>query len=190
MGTLGLSLLLWFGRGRHWGRFRFRVGSFSPAGRDARPFRMRPRLGSGLFWLRLGAWLRRVAVVKDAVCRSLSLTGSVHTSKLVRVFLQAGGAKFECVFRVRGPGFVLCCGVMLRRVVLGCVLVRCVGLCRVVSCGVLSCRRCCLLLRGGWLRGVVFCVVVWRYLVACFGVLCRVGGVVVLSRVSFPRGVV
>ena len=84
--------------------FRLRPGPFGPAGRDARPLWTRPRLGPGLFWRRLGGWIRRVAVVKDALCRSLSLTGSVYTPKLVRVFLQAGGAGLEGLFRVRGPG--------------------------------------------------------------------------------------
>ena len=77
-----------------WGRSAQRAGMHPPSG----------RAGPGLFWRRLWGWLRRVAFVKDAVCRSLSLTGSVHTLKLVRVFLQAGGANFEGLFRVRGGG--------------------------------------------------------------------------------------
>ena len=87
---LGLWLRLWFGRRRHWGCSRCRLGSFGPAGGDARPLGTRPWLASGLLWRRLGGWLRRVAVVEvveDAVCRPLALTGSVHTLKFVRMVL-------------------------------------------------------------------------------------------------------
>ena len=65
---------------------------------DARTLRTRPWLGPDLFRRQLGGWLRRVAVVEvveDAVCRSLALPGSVHTSKFVGVFLQVGDAMFE-----------------------------------------------------------------------------------------------
>ena len=71
-----------------------RAGMPAPSGRD---------LGLGRAW----SWFRRIAVVEaleDAVCRSLALPGSVHTSKFVRLLLQVGVAMFESLFRVRGPG--------------------------------------------------------------------------------------
>ena len=63
----------------------------------------------------------------------------------------------------------------------------CAVLCHVTLCTVTGCY---VLLLGGWLRGVVFSVVVWRCSVVLFDVVCRVGGLFVWSRVSLPRGVV
>ena len=78
------------------GRLARRAEMLAPSGRGL-------GFGRGLFWRRLRGRLRGIAVLKDAVCRSLSLTGWVHTSKLVRVFLLAGGAKFEGLFCVPEP---------------------------------------------------------------------------------------
>ena len=52
----------------------------------------------------LASALAGVKVVEAAVCRPLALTGSMHTSQFVRMVLQAGGAMFESLFRVGGPG--------------------------------------------------------------------------------------
>ena len=84
---LGLWLRLWIGRWWRWGRSRLQLGPFGPAGPGVRSPSTRPRLGLGLFWCRFGGRLWRVAVLKDAVCRSLPLSWSVHTSKSVFVFL-------------------------------------------------------------------------------------------------------
>ena len=98
------------------------------------------------------------------------------------------------------PCYIMCC----------CVLPRCcmvLVLCRGVPCVVVSCfvvvrwavcwcvalgivTRCCVLLLGGWLYCVAFCVIVYRCSVVGFGVVCLVGGFVVLSCVSVLRGVV
>ena len=90
------------------GRLSVPASVFGLAGRDARPLRTRPWLGLGLFCRRLRGWLWRLAVVEvmeDAVSPPLALTGSVHTSKFVRMVLQAGGAMFETLLGVRGPGY-------------------------------------------------------------------------------------
>ena len=106
-GCLGLWLRLWFGRWRHWGRFRLRFGSFGLAGRDARPLGTTPWLGPGFFWRQF--WGLASARCGFGGCQRCCMSvvvphGSVHTSKFVRVFLQASGAMFESFFRVRGPG--------------------------------------------------------------------------------------
>ena len=83
----------------------------------------------------------------------------------------------------------LCCGVVcvvvLCCAVLRCFVCCCVALGRAVLCHVVSCHVtwCCVLLRGGWMRGVVFCVAMWRYMVARRVLVFRVRGVV-LCHVS------
>ena len=84
---LGLSFRLWIRRWQRWGRFWFRFWPFGQSGRGARSPCTGPRLGPGLFWCRFGGRLRCVAVLKSAVCRSLPFSLSVHTPKLVHVFL-------------------------------------------------------------------------------------------------------
>ena len=53
--SLGLWLRQWFGRRRHWGRFRRPLGSFGPVGRDACPLRRRPPSGRACSGAALGA---------------------------------------------------------------------------------------------------------------------------------------
>ena len=97
-GSGGCGTMASFGSGL--GRLARRTGKLAPSGRGLGLGRACSGAGFGA---RFGA-LRLWKFVEDAVCRSLSFSGLVHTLKFVRAFLQVGGAMFESLFRVLGPG--------------------------------------------------------------------------------------